>query len=159
MLEEQKYRQAVLLGARLMVKHGLGDWKVGIHAKRAVLADCSNRLKTIRYSKHFLHITEQDQFERVTLHEIAHALVGPGHGHDNVFKRKCREITPGKAYDGKSAPESVHIYKYKIVCPECGIEGGTNRKRMFPPVCLACSKKGKKIEFIWFENNLNLKIW
>lgn len=155
---DTKYRQALVRGSELMIEHGLGDWIVGLHNKRRVLADCDNKYKTIRYSTYFLQAADKDQFERVTLHEIAHALVGSGHGHDKIFKAKVREITPGRAYDTTSVPDPMGVFKYKLVCPSCGLEGGRNRINVYPPICTRCSGD-TTVEFIVTLNKINLKVW
>lgn len=64
--------------------------------------------------------------KNVILHEIAHALVGYGNGHNYVFKQKCREI--GTTFDGCNVKEScevkvnmpVKIYNWTAECENCG---------------------------------------
>jgi predicted SprT family Zn-dependent metalloprotease len=48
--------------------------------------------RRIQLSLHFVLLNDDEAIRDTLLHEIAHALVGPGHGHDTVWKRKCREI-------------------------------------------------------------------
>ena len=50
---------------------------------------CWHHTKTISMSRNFLRTATFDQMENIFLHEIAHALVGEGHGHDRVWKHKA----------------------------------------------------------------------
>lgn len=155
--EEKKMRQAVLRGAQLMIDNGLGDWTVKLSNTRKSLADTNSHRKTIRYSKHFLRVTDKATFDGVTMHEIAHALVGAGHGHDNVFKAKVREIDPVNCFDDMVVPNEVKISVYRLECPECGTEGGCNRKRT--GICANCYKEGKKVDMVLKKNPLKLVSW
>lgn len=61
---------------------------------------CSENLK--RESKRRVRL--------VILHEIAHAMVGTSHGHDEVWKKKCLEIGgDGKTKTGPSLMPLVYI--------------------------------------------------
>lgn len=154
---ETKYKAALVRGAEHMIAHGLLDWRVKLHNKRKVLADCNNRTRTIRYSKHFLKIATPDQLDGVTLHEIAHALVGPGHGHDAVFKRKVREISPTTKYVGANVEEPIMTHRYNLECPECGSTSRTNVNKRY--ICGDCNKKGNRVPFIVKENILQVVGW
>jgi predicted SprT family Zn-dependent metalloprotease len=50
------------------------------------------------------------------LHEIAHALVGPGHGHDAVWKAKCVEVgaRPQRCGNADMPPG-----RWRASCPSC----------------------------------------
>lgn len=157
MNKEKKFEQALLVGAELMVEHGLGDWKIGAHNKRRVLADCVSRKKTIRYSRHFLTITSKEDFIGVTLHEIAHALVGAGHGHNSVFKKKVREISPNDNYSGANVSKPILTHKYDLVCPECGVTTRSNVNKKY--FCSKCTTAEKKVPFTMTENTLQVVVW
>lgn len=62
--------------------------KVVTKNRRRVLVDVNE----IRISKHLSAINDKETVMDTILHEIAHALVGRGHGHDYVWKSKAREI-------------------------------------------------------------------
>lgn len=157
--EELKFRQAILRGAELMKEHGLSDWKIKIHSKRRVLGDCSDVFKTIRFSRHFLKVADKETFDAVALHEIAHALVGNKHGHNEVFKAKCREISLDKVYDKPSSPDKLKTYVHHLKCPTCGIEGGKNRLGYKPPRCAPCARKGIVSEFEVTKNIVPVNVW
>lgn len=157
-LEDKKFSQALVRGAELMMQNGLSDWKVKLHNKRRVLADCSHTTKTIRYSKNFLTIATKEQLEGVTLHEIAHALVGTHHGHDIVFKRKVIEIGGNQNYASASVTDPVSTHKYNLTCPECGAVSKSNRNRAY--ICGKCSReKGERVHLVATENVLVIVPW
>ena len=58
---------------------------------------------------------DPDEVRDTILHEIAHALVGPGHGHDAVWKAKCVEVG--------AKPEAA------AATPTCPRAGGRRRAR------------------------------
>lgn len=80
---------------RLLKVYGLFDkgWRFDWDKATSRGGVCNHRTRRITLSKAiFLQEVNQHNFSNVMLHEIAHALVGPGHGHDAVWKRKAREI-------------------------------------------------------------------
>jgi hypothetical protein len=90
------FKEFLLLARLEMDKNGLLDWRLEL------------------------------DFAKVTiLHEIAHALVGPKHGHDKFWKLKAREL-------GCSAKRchSLEFSKYKWVrfCPNLCWEQKIHRK-------------------------------
>lgn len=155
--EEKKLRQAVLKGAQLMVDNGLGDWKINLHSSRRALATCYAFTKTIKFSKHFVMVSKEDQFEGVTLHEVAHALVGPRHGHGKVFKEKCIEISPTPDYAKAQLNGAIDILKYELSCPECGATSRANRNRHW--ICSKCKDNGKQVRFLIKERKLAVNLW
>lgn len=72
-----------------MAKHGLGpDWSYGVDRALRRLGCCHGQQKRITLSRHFLRCvgTSPDNVRQVVLHEIAHALVGCEHKHDDVWR-------------------------------------------------------------------------
>lgn len=80
------------LGFRLMQQHGLSGWKIKYDHARRRAGLCDFRQKTISLSRHYVRHAELAHITDTILHEIAHALVGAGHGHDSVWRQKAREI-------------------------------------------------------------------
>lgn len=155
MSEEEKIRQAILRGAQHMVDQGLGDWTLKLSNRRAALADCNNRRKTIRYSKHFLVIADENQFDGVTFHEIAHALLPAGVGHGPSFVKKCKEISPVEGYAKRGV--ELGIGKYKMTCPNCGVTGTSNKTRI--SFCKSCHENGVVSRFVFEKNKLRVTVW
>lgn len=140
-LMEKKLRQAVALGAKLLVDGGLGYYAVGLQNKRTSLADCNSYSRVIRYSTHFIRVCTEKQFKDVTIHEMAHALVGNHHGHDAVFKNKVYELGGDDNVSSSKMKEPVAVHKYDYRCPNCGATARSNKIRNF--YCSKCVEKGR----------------
>ena len=80
------------LALELMARHGLHDWRFGFNRRKRSMGLCRFESRTIELSMYFVDGNSEDEIRDTILHEIAHALVGPRHGHDRVWKRKCLEI-------------------------------------------------------------------
>ncbi len=108
----------------LMNSHGLGYWRFEWDNSLRRFGVCKfNRvgiLGTIGLSRHLVLLNNEIKVTDVILHEIAHALVGRGHGHDAVWKRKCIEIgaKPERCYS--HADTETPSLKYKAECGACG---------------------------------------
>jgi hypothetical protein len=77
-----------------MWEHGLiqKGWKFEFGRGKFQFGLCSHGKRIIRISRHLSLINDRERVLLTVLHEIAHALVGSGHGHDKVWKAKCIEI-------------------------------------------------------------------
>lgn len=104
----------------LMREHGLIDngWKFGFNDNVWRAGVCRHRTKSVELSRHYCQNNPETEIRDTILHEMAHALVGPGHGHDQTWKRKCVEIgaRPQRCYDSKIVmPQG----KWVGQCPNC----------------------------------------
>ena len=77
-----------------MKKNGLEGWSVRLNqnADSRFLGLCSYKDKCIILSAHHIDIHPDPDVINTIRHEIAHALVGPYHGHDEVWVAKAREV-------------------------------------------------------------------
>ncbi|MGN6753177.1 MAG: SprT-like domain-containing protein [Intrasporangium sp.] len=78
--------EALSLARELVRAHRLDGWTVGLDRAKARAAACHFRDRRITLSSHLTALHEQDEVRDSILHEIAHALVGPRHGHDEVWR-------------------------------------------------------------------------
>ena len=83
---------AIETAAELMQEHGLTGWRVKLDHARRRAGQCDYNTKVISLSRLYVRVAEKDHIRDTILHEIAHALVGPRHGHDAVWRKKAREI-------------------------------------------------------------------
>ena len=74
--------------------YGLTDWSVRLNqnADSHFLGLCSYKDKCIILSAHHIDIHPDPDVVNTIKHELAHALVGPNHGHDEVWAQKAREV-------------------------------------------------------------------
>lgn len=139
---------------RLMREHGLVDhgwvfkWD---HAVRT-LGKCYHGRRQITLSKKVFSIPENVPLARNTmLHEIAHALVGPSHGHDHVWKRQARAI--GCTGDRCTELATKPMMKYG---GSCGCGDGVHQmsrlsKRFDGSIAVYSCRKCRK-QIIWKVN-------
>ena len=85
------------LARRLFARHrarsGLGaDWTFGFDLSTTRGGVCRHPERRIELSVSFCQRATRAEIEDTLLHEIAHAIVGWEHRHDEVWKAKAREI-------------------------------------------------------------------
>ena len=85
-------RMAIDLATKLMDAHGLVGWRIKLDKARRRAGQCDYKNKIISLSRLYVRHADIDHIRDTILHEIAHALVGPRHGHDAVWRQKAREI-------------------------------------------------------------------
>jgi predicted SprT family Zn-dependent metalloprotease len=101
-----------------------------------------------------IHFVERDnpleEIRDTILHEIAHALVGPGHGHDEVWQRKCVEIGARPVRCGQAdMPEG----RWRAQCRSCGQKFNRHRKPKLSDrwFCQDCGPERGKLR--WAEES------
>lgn len=107
-------------------------------AKRR-LGACHYDIPAIKVSKPLAELNSLDTMRDVVLHEIAHAQVGPGHGHGEVWRRAARSLG---ALDRACQPATLPEAPWRLVC-DCG---GLNhpryrRTKMQGRYALCCGKQ------------------
>ena len=84
--------EAIETATELMRQHGLTGWRIKLDHARRRAGQCDFNTKVISLSRLYVRVAEKDHIRDTILHEIAHALVGPSHGHDAVWRKKAQEI-------------------------------------------------------------------
>ncbi len=134
-------QQTAYLAGQLMEQHGLFEtgWKFVFDNSKRRYGQCRHRSKQIGVSKHLSLLNDEASVRDVILHEIAHALVGIGHGHDTIWKAKAREIgcDGQRCYDSKTT--TLVEGKYIAVCCGCGRKHSKHRKTNKNHSCGYCS--------------------
>lgn len=104
-----------------MSRHlNMGLWELRFNHNMNHLGFCFHPKRKqrgrIELSRHYVFLNTPSFVLDTILHEVAHALVGPGHGHDVVWQSKAIELganpTPCKQ---AKMPRG----KYGAVCPCC----------------------------------------
>ena len=132
------------LALELMARHGLEGWKFAFNRRKRALGLCRYGTKSIELSIYLVDANDGEEVRDTILHEIAHALVGPGHAHDAVWKAKCLEVGAKPARCGEAdMPEG----RWKASCPACGIGFSRHRrpKRLRGWSCKACGPERGKL--------------
>ncbi len=88
----------------LMDRHGLAKWSLRFSSARKRLGECRSEQRLILISRAHAATDSAEQITDTILHEIAHALAGPGVGHGPAWKRIARQIG---ATPKSSAPQSA----------------------------------------------------
>lgn len=118
-----KIEKIISKAHKLMHEKGLSGkgWTLELNNNKSRAGVCKYRTKTIELSEFYLvNQTEESSWNTVT-HEIAHAMVGAGHGHDIVWKEAHKSL----GGDGKrtfvptdmAREESLRVAKWTGVCP------------------------------------------
>lgn len=128
------------LAFRRLYEHGLNNWKFKWDNAKRRFGCCDHYNKTITLSKILSLQRTYEQINDTILHEIAHALVGPNHGHDKVWKQKAIEI----GCNGERCGEEIKIKgKYTLICDHCGRENPMFRKPKLSYSCGRCCTSRK----------------
>jgi SWI/SNF-related matrix-associated actin-dependent regulator 1 of chromatin subfamily A len=92
-------------------KYGLKDWSVRLNqnAESRFLGLCSHKDKCIILSAHHIDIHPTPDVVNTIKHEVAHALVGPGHGHNDVWQAKAIEVGCDNTLPCSNLALSPHI--------------------------------------------------
>ncbi len=83
---------ALRLARDLMTEHGLLGWSVVLDRAKTRAGVCRFRQRSIGLSGPITRLHTEEEVRDTILHEIAHALVGPDHGHDDVWRARARAI-------------------------------------------------------------------
>lgn len=138
--------RAAALAETLLVEHGLAGWTFAFDRARVRAGACHHHDRRITLSPHLTRVHDEAQVRETLLHEIAHALVGSKHGHDEVWRaralaigstgRRCypageEPAVPGRWQGRCVAGHVVHRHRRPtrvLVCTRC--RGGSTLDRV-----------------------------
>nr|WP_269327818.1 SprT-like domain-containing protein [Kineosporia mesophila] len=141
----------------LLRQHGLDDWELGFDRAKRRAGCCHFDLKVISLSIPLTVLHPQDEVRDTVLHEIAHALVGPDHGHDDVWRAQAVEI--GAAPERSLSDDLPKLPgKFTGTCPE-GHQAERHRRPTKPASCPTCSSRfdAEKL-FTWTMGDLSIRM-
>lgn len=84
--------KALAMGRSLLREHGLDGWHIVADRAKTRAGVCRYGRRQIGISAPLTTLHDEAEVRDTILHEIAHALVGPEHGHDAVWRAKAIEI-------------------------------------------------------------------
>ena len=130
---------ALRLARTLLDDHGLHTWTVGLDRAKARAGATHFQTRRITLSGPLTRVHDEDLVRDTILHEIAHALVGPAHGHDAVWKAKAREVG---ASDARcfSSEEAKALAPFIGTCP-AGHEVRRHKRPTRLVTCAECSSR------------------
>jgi predicted SprT family Zn-dependent metalloprotease len=135
------------LACELLVRHGLRDWSFAFNRRKQEMGLCLYGPRTIFLSVHFIELNEDEAVRDTLLHEIAHALVGPGHGHDAVWRAKCLEV--GAKPERCCFDVNMPAGRWRARCGGCGMVHCRHRrpKHMIGWYCRYCGQERGRLRW------------
>lgn len=132
-------RAVVRLGEGLLAEHGLTGWRLTLDRAKRRAGACRFEERTISVSRHLMALYDEAHVRDTLLHEIAHALVGPRHGHDAVWRAKAVAIgCSGSRLVASDAPRAPA--PWRGVCPS-GHTYERHRRPARPTSCARCDPR------------------
>ncbi len=146
-----RQRQAQLdeiarMADELLARHHLRHWRFIFDDARTRGGMCSSRDQIISVSKQFCLSGAAAQIKDTLLHEIAHALVGPNHGHDEVWRAKALEIgcTAERTLNAK-----ITQPRFIMSCHVCGWHQTRHKRQR-----LVCKHCAREVEYAHYSDEL-----
>lgn len=126
------------LATGLMRRHGLTGWKLVFDNAKTRAGICRAVPREIGLSRVLTELYSENEVRETVLHEIAHALVGPAHGHDAVWRAKAVQI--GCSAERCVSPEAPRLPGPWVgVCP-AGHHTTRHRQPTRVQSCGQCSR-------------------
>jgi hypothetical protein len=130
--------KALAMGRSLMREHGLEGWRLVADRAKTRAGVCRYGRRQIGISAPLTALHDEAEVRDTILHEIAHALVGPEHGHDAVWRAKAIEIgSSGERCVSPDAPRVAGDWLGR--CP-AGHERSRHRAPTRLASCGRCSR-------------------
>lgn len=135
-----KIVEASELAKSLLVEHGLTDkgWKLDWLLAGTTFGRCRYIEKTIYLSGPLVSRNTLELVKDTILHEIAHALTGPGHHHDSYWQETATRIgaAPTRCYSDEVIEPPK---RYIATCKTCGKVSEARKMPSRRKSCGACS--------------------
>jgi predicted SprT family Zn-dependent metalloprotease len=141
--------EAQHIANNLLHQHGLTErgWSFRFNRNKRRLGVCKQDDKRIELSQYYVERNDREHVIDTILHEIAHALVGTQHGHDDVWKSMCIRIgaTPSSCSNSAKMPEGY----WQARCPGCFTVFNRHRRprRLRGRYCVACGPEKGQLVF------------
>jgi predicted SprT family Zn-dependent metalloprotease len=130
------------MGRQELARHGLADqgWVFELDSGKTRAGCCKHHKRIVSISRHLVtsDLWTPDMIRNTLLHEVAHALAGSVHGHDETW----RQIAVSIGCDGKrchSTPFTKTSWTVTCPCGSVNLRRHTLRKSfMEKRVCVKC---------------------
>lgn len=129
---------AIQKARTLLDEYELFDWTVKYDRAVTRFGQTVYGKKLITLSRPLTECNNEEEFTDTVLHEIAHALLGPNHGHDQTWQKVAKSIgCNGERVKVAATPEP----KYVAYCDTCGRKSTRNRRSSSRLACSYCCYK------------------
>lgn len=124
------------LALGLMREHGLHEWRLTFDRAKTRAGQCRFDRHEISLSGPLMRLQDEVEVRETILHEIAHALAGPSHGHDATWRRIAHSI--GSTGQTRLRTDALPKADWVGTCPR-GHTIGRHRRPSRPLSCGRCS--------------------
>jgi len=137
------------IAERLLDFNGLTarGWSFRFNRNKRRLGVCKQDDRRIELSEHYVLRNTREHVLDTILHELAHALVGTQHGHDDVWKDMCARLgaSPSSCSSTAVMPEGY----WQARCPGCATVFTRHRRprRLRGRYCVACGPDQGQLVF------------
>jgi predicted SprT family Zn-dependent metalloprotease len=117
------------LARRLMAENGLTSWEFRFNTNLVRSGVCRRKhgRGSIELSVYYVQLNPLTFIIDTLKHEVAHAIVGPEHGHNEAWRAKCHELgCKPEPYYGPDV--KMPAGRYQAVCPNCNTRFHRHRK-------------------------------
>lgn len=126
--------------ASLLEEHGLSGWTFGWDRAVKRRGQTNYTAKRITLSRPIAELASFEESEQTLLHEVGHALIGPGHGHDRAWLAKARSIG---FEGGRTSTRAVEVpLAWVGTCPN----GHTSQRARRPQGISSCGRCSKRFD-------------
>ncbi|MBT0774293.1 SprT-like domain-containing protein [Kineosporia sp. J2-2] len=150
-------RDAGTMARDLLQKHHLDAWTFGFDRAKRRAGCCHHGQHVISLSAPLTALHSEHQVRNTVLHEIAHALVGPHHGHDSVWKSQAIAIgaSPERCLPN-DAPKLAG--RYTGTCSR-GHEFSAHKRPTRPKICTICPPAlGVERLLTWTQGDVSIRM-
>lgn len=131
----------------IMTQHNLFElgWDYGLDRAKRRLGLCDYSEKMLVFSLPIIEANSLDILRDTVLHETAHALVGRGHGHSNVWKMMAMSIGARPVSCSLAYEEHIPVPgRYIMIC-DCPNPHYRHRKPNGFYRCKQCNKMSRYV--------------
>ena len=142
------------MAQELMGEHLDAAWSFGFDNAKRRAGLCDFQRRRISVSR-YLSARYDDEVNRQTiLHEIAHALAGPGAGHGSAWKRQAAALgyTGGVTHHGETATE---LAPWVGTCPGAHTVYRHRRPARAMSCALCCRRFDERFLFSWRHREIS----
>lgn len=123
-------------------------WRVMLTRANRQAGVCKHRSKRIGLSANLMPAFTDDSAWNTATHEVAHAIVGVGHGHDHVWKQAHLRLggSAERLYTNEAFSDGVHPREHSApivgTCPS----GHTHHRYKMPRHEVSCGRCSRRFD-------------